>query len=478
MTNKICFVASEGIPYIKSGGLADVIGALPKALIELGDDVRVFLPLYKKNRKQRKDLQLAVSFQCQAGMFDCPVNVYQDQVGAVIYYFIEHQGYFERDELYGYGDDGERFAFFQHALLQACAKLAWLPDVFHCHDWHTGLIPVLCKEVYGEPFRAIKHVFTIHNLAFQGISPREILTGCLGMSDQYYTNGSLRFYDNCISFMKAGILYADKVTTVSKTYAQEILTPEFGENMQEVLRFRSPDLSGIVNGIDIDLWNPETDEALYQTYSKRNYLKGKALNKQSLQFQTGLEDKADTMVLALVSRLTDQKGLNLLALVLDQVMTLPVQVVILGTGEARYEDWLRQCESRYKGRLIYYAGYNEQLAHQIYGGADVLLMPSNFEPCGISQLISMHYGTLPLVRETGGLKDTVVAYNQYTQEGTGFSYQLNTPEAFMTVLNIALDLYTRDSAQFHRLMRNAMALDVSWKKSALEYQRLYDGLFA
>ncbi len=474
---KVMFVASEGLPFIKSGGLADVIGSLPKILKNKKVEVSVVMPLYLKIAKNKKDLEFATILEVHCGIINIQANLYKKEVDGVVFYFVEHQGYFEREGLYGYPDDGERFAFFQMAALEATRVLELYPQIMHIHDWHTGMIPVLCKHHYqnDKKMSKIKFVYTIHNLAYQGNFPKEVLGSCLGLPYSLYEDGTLRFYDG-ISFMKAGIVYSDKVTTVSPTYANEILTPYFGENMQEVLRYRQEDLSGIVNGIDTDLWDPKTDERLFQNYDIKNVLTNKAANKKSLQFDLGLREDADVMLIGIVSRLTKQKGIHFILDHIHDLMSQDVQIVVLGTGENRIEQGLRMMEGRYRRRSVYYCGYNEDLAHKIYAGCDLFLMPSCFEPCGISQLIAMRYGTLPLVRETGGLKDTVMPYNQFEQTGNGFSFYAMNGDDMMNTLRYAMDTFYYSRKEFNEMIKRAMKTDVSWKNSAKEYLALYKSL--
>lgn len=475
---KILFAASEGLPYIKSGGLADVVGSLPKQLNDLGLDVRVVLPLYRKVALgQRERFEKVGTFHLKVAKFDVDVNVYLDPDNPVKTYFIEHQGYFERDGLYGYPDDGERFMFFQHVVINMLKTIGWSPDIFHCHDWHTGMIPILCTELYKnqKKIAQARHILTIHNLAFQGVFPVDIMESCVGLDRKFFHNGTLRFYDDMISFLKAGILYANKITTVSRTYAREILSPSFGENMNDILGLRYNDLSGIENGIDCELWNPATDEELVENYDVKRIRK-KVKNKLALQERLGLRQAEDVLVIGMVSRLTMQKGFNLVAEKIHEIMDQDVQLIILGSGEQAFEDYFRSCERQYKRRMVYYGGYNEELSHHIYAGADLFLMPSLFEPCGISQLISMHYGTLPVVRETGGLKDTVTPYNQFTGEGEGFSFQNFDGNDMMNILKYAIEVYYLRKDHFSKMMRQAMNRDVSWEKSAREYSELYESV--
>ncbi|KXT78976.1 glycogen synthase GlgA [Streptococcus sp. DD13] len=480
MTKKkrVLFVASEGLPYIKSGGLADVIGSLPKELVLQGQDVRVVLPLYLKMAIQDHGrFEYVTTFDVNAGDIHTLANVYTENVDGVQFYFIEHRDFFERDELYGYDDDAIRFGFFQHATCRLLEALDFFPDIIHSHDWHTAAIPFLCRTFYSyrEEFRNIRHVFTIHNLAFQGIFSKEALWSALGMNYHYYEDGTARFYENCISYMKLGILYADKVTTVSETYAQEILTDEFGENMNHVLGSRYYDLSGIVNGIDYDLWDAQTDPYLAQPYSFKN-LQDKKKNKLALQEQFALPQNPNVLLIGVVSRLTWQKGFYLMAHHLDELLASGAQFVVLGSGEEAIEDTFHFYKEKYPQQFAFYRGYNEPLAHQIYAASDLFFMPSMFEPCGISQLISMHYGTLPLVRETGGLKDTVEAYNEFDGTGTGFSFAGKQAHSMLQVFGLAIDTYYNRPEDWQKLIKQAMEKDVSWTASAQKYLLLYDQL--
>lgn len=478
MLQSILFVASEGLPYIKSGGLADVIGSLPKELVKAGKDVRVILPLYKKMALQDHGrFDYVCTYDVNAGNIHTFANVYTEMVDGIRFYFIEHRDCFERDQLYGYDDDAYRFGFFQHASLRLLEAINFFPDIIHSHDWHTAAIPFLCRTFYSyeDRFRAIRHVFTIHNLAFQGIFPKEELWSSLGMDFHYYTNGTARFHDNCISYMKLGILYADKITTVSETYAQEILTEEFGEQMQQVLASRSWDLTGIVNGIDYDTWNSATDSAIPQTYQVDSLVQ-KVANKLALQASFGLDQDPDTLLVGVVSRLTAQKGFYLLAEQLESMLEARVQFVILGNGETQLEQYFHAIRERYPQRFAFYQGYNEALAHHIYAATDLFLMPSIFEPCGLSQLISMRYGTLPLVRETGGLQDTVLAYNAVTGQGTGFSFAGKDAASLKMVYDYALNIYYNQPEVWRQLQIQAMTKDVSWQASAQRYLNLYHSL--
>ena len=472
---RILMVASEGLPYIKSGGLADVIGSLPKELVKKGHEVRVVMPLYAPiARKFHDGFQLEAQYTVSISYHEVPVNIWSQMQGDVKFYFVEHKGYFERDNLYGYMDDGERFAYFQKAVIEMLNQLNYFPEIMHSHDWHTGMIPVMCKEghSFDERYRNIKHVYTIHNLAYQGNFGAEMLDSCLGLDYRIFDNGNVR-YDGGISFMKSGILYADKVTTVSPSYSQEILTPQYGEHMEMVLEMRRYDLWGITNGIDIESWNPKTDPEIPYHFNKVNVKKQKATNKMALQQEMGLQVNPDVMLVGVVSRLTWQKGFYLLMEKLHELCQMPIQLCVLGSGEERIEQEMAQLENGNKGKIVFYKGYNDSLAHRIYAASDLFLMPSLFEPCGISQLISMRYGTLPLVRETGGLRDTVNPYNEFEKSGNGFSFANYNSDELIGVLWNAIHVYYDCPQDWKMLVRNAMNTDVSWEASANTYCQLY-----
>ena len=469
---RILMVASEGLPFIKSGGLADVVGSLPQELVKKGHEVRVIMPMYLKiAQKFHEEMQLEAQYSVSIAYHEVPVNIWSTTRKEVKFYFVEHKGYFERDGLYGYIDDGERFAYFQKAVLEMLNQLNYFPEIMHCHDWHTGMLPAMCKEghSFDERYRNIRFVYTIHNLAFQGNFGPEMLDSCLGLDYRIFDNGNVR-YDGGISFMKSGILYADKVTTVSPTYSQEILTPQYGEHMEMVLNIRKYDLWGITNGIDIEMWNPMSDPDVPYHYNKVNVAKEKKENKMALQKELGL---TNVMLVGAVSRLTWQKGFYLMMEKLSEICAMPIQVAILGSGESGIEEKMRQLEEGNKGKIAFYNGYSDSLAHRIYAASDLFLMPSLFEPCGISQLISMRYGTLPLVRETGGLKDTVTPYNEFDKTGNGFSFANYNSDEMVQVMYNAIDVYYNRPEDWKILVRNAMNTDVSWEKSAETYCQLY-----
>ena len=472
---KVLFVSFESLPFVKTGGLADVVYALPKVLDKKEFEVRVVMPMFKSiKEKYYEGMKYLDHIYVHSGFINEEANVYSYINEGVEYLFIENDTFFYRDGVYGYQDDAARFSFFNVAVIEMMIKLDYYPDICHEHDYHTAILPALCKIRFNaiESIRNIKHILTIHNLAYQGEYDKQVLFDDLAFDYKYYENGDLRFNDSC-NFMKIGIIYADFVTTVSKTYAKEIQTPELGNRLDVILRYRSEDLYGIVNGIDTDSFNPANDPSIYKHYSLRNYISGKRENKRSLQYQLGLEDKPDTLLIGMVSRLTFQKGADIFLGAIQELLHRDVQVAILGTGESKHEYSFKMLEAENKGHFVYYCGYNEGLAHQMYAGLDMLVMPSLFEPCGISQLIAMRYGTLPFVRETGGLKDTVIPLNEYTNEGTGFSFGPYTVEDFLKVFNYAYTQYYEYPERWKMLIKNAMRTDVSFEKSAREYEELY-----
>ena len=471
----ILMVAGEGLPFIKTGGLADVIGSLPKALTERGHEVKVVMPLYKKiSDKYYNELHFDCEYSVSINYHEVPVRVFSKVVDNVCFFFIQHQGYFERDSLYGYQDDGERFGYFQKAVIEMLNQLNYWPNIIHCHDWHTGMIPCMVKETHdADPrYRAIRFVYTIHNMAYQGNFGPEMLDSCLGLPYYLLDNGNVRF-DGGISFMKSGILYADKVTTVSPTYAQEILSPQYGEHLEAVLNMRKYDLWGIVNGIDTDIWNPATDKLLASKYDAESAIKNKKANKKALQESLGLDVDEHKMVIGLISRLTNQKGLDLVNDVIPGIMDEHTQVVVLGTGDSQYENTFRYYENKYKGNFCAYIAYNENVAHNIYAGCDALLVPSRFEPCGLTQLISMRYGAVPIVRETGGLKDTVQPYNAFENTGNGFTFDRYESGLLYDAINRAKTLYFENRVYWDDMVVRDMNKDVSWEQSAKQYKDMY-----
>ena len=474
---KVLFVASEAVPFIKTGGLADVAGSLPKSLKAEGVDIRVILPKYGSIKEEW------TSKMSHVGNITVPVSWRDKYAGVdmierdgVTYYFLDNEEYFKRDSLYGYFDDAERFAFFSRAVLNVLPMLDFWPDVIHTNDWHAGLVNVFLKldHIGDERYAGIKTLFSIHNLKYQGVFPKSVMNDVLGLDWKYFNNGDLEFYD-AVNYMKAGIIYADFVGTVSRTYAQEIQYDYFGENLDGLLRKRSDSLFGIVNGIDYDVYNPATDKNLLYTYDVNSWNK-KVDNKVRLQEDLGLPVKRDTPIIAMVTRLVDAKGLDLLVRIMDELLaTEDAQFVLLGTGDKRYEDWFQGLQWRFPDKVSANIRFSNQLAQRIYASADIFLMPSIYEPCGIGQLIALRYGTVPVVRATGGLRDTIQPYNKYTGEGNGYIFENINAHDMAYVIKQALGDY-RDKSVWNHLVENAMNSDYSWKNSAKEYINLFSRL--
>ncbi len=472
---RILLASSEVAPFAKVGGLADVAGSLPKALTALGNDVRVVMPRYK-------------SVAAEATLADFPVEIGGRKETAVLkttsieakvdgtikkvpVYLIENYQYFDRDGIYGYGDDAERFAFFSRAILAMLPKIGFQPDIIHCNDWETGPVPLLLRESYSEdPFyMRTCTVFTIHNLAYQGNFHPDVLR-ILGVGEHLFHPSGLEFYGSA-SYMKAGILYSDVINTVSKKYAQEIQTPEFGERMEGLLRMRGDDLHGIVNGINYHEFNPKTDPRIYKNYDSST-VDDKKENKFALQKEMGLPVR-DVPLIGLVSRLVDQKGLDIVLAAIERMMEMDLQFILLGTGSPDYERTFKVAADKFPAKMAAFIGFNGILAQRIYAGSDMFLMPSRFEPCGLGQIISLRYGTIPVVRSVGGLEDTIFDYEPDTGMGNGFSFREYSPRALLRAIERAIGAYS-DKQKWRRLVQSAMDLDFSWSRSAAEYMDLYD----
>lgn len=471
---KILFAAAECAPFFKTGGLGDVAGALPKALKEKGADIRVVLPYFSKMGDQYKaKVEDLFNFEVEVGWRRqyCGVKYLKHQ--GIEYYFIDNMYYFNRPNLYGDYDDGERFAFFQMALIELMEKIDFIPDVVHVNDYHTAMVPFLLKEKYHwiQAYRKIRSVLTIHNIEFQGQYDASIMADLFGMGAERYEDGTIR-YNDCVNFMKAGILYADRVTTVSPSYAEEIKTPEFGSGLDVILRMESGKLSGIVNGIDYDMFDPMTDPAIFTHYDSK-HLEKKLENKAKLQELLGLPVRKEVPMIGIVSRLTYQKGFHLLLQEMENLMQFDVQLVLIGTGDPDFENGFRYFGEKFPEKASIQIAFDVQLAQKVYAGVDMFLMPSAFEPCGLSQMISMRYGTLPVVHEIGGLKDTVQPYNPLTQEGTGFGFVDYQSYFLMNALKQAIELYQQEPETWQKLMRSAMAKDFSWDVSSQRYLELY-----
>ena len=400
------------------------------------------------------------------------------QYDGIQFYFIDNEYYFSGAKPYGnIYQDIEKFAFFSKAALSALPLIGFQPDIVHCHDWQTGLVPVLLKDKFheGEFFRNMKSVITIHNLKFQGVWDVKTVRDITGLPAYYFTPDKLEAYGDA-NYLKGGIVYADAITTVSDTYAEEIKTPFYGEGLDGLMRARSGSLRGIVNGIDYDVFNPETDTLIENNYNSRNFRKEKIKNKRALQRELGLEQNDGTFMVGIVSRLTDQKGFDLIAYMMDEMCQNNIQIVVLGTGEEKYENMFRHFAWKYQGKVSANIFYSEALSHKVYAACDAFLMPSLFEPCGLSQLMSLRYGTVPIVRETGGLKDTVIPYNEYESTGTGFSFaNYNAHEMYFT-LQYAMNIYYNKKREWNKLIDRGMAADFSWNHSASKYQEMYDWL--
>ncbi|EGW40523.1 glycogen synthase GlgA [Desulfosporosinus sp. OT] len=473
---KIVFMITEADPFVKTGGLGEVGGSLPTFLHKQGVDVRVIMPKYSIIAEHfRREFKHLAHFDVQVAWRKQYCGLDEIVYQGVHYYFIDNEYYFSRPRVYGEYDDAERFAFFSRAALESLIHIpGFKPDIIHCHDWHTALIPLMLKEFYNrEPlYYPIKTVFTIHNLKYQGIFPKEVLGDIVGLGMEYFREDALEFH-GAINFMKAALIYADRITTVSPTYAQEIQNSYYGENLDGLLRKRSEFLMGILNGIDYQVYDPYKDPYLVMPYN--NFPLAKAENKKHLQSIFGLPVLGDSAIIGMVSRLVDQKGLDLLSYVIEEILELDVQIVILGTGEIQYERMLRYFASKYPEKLAIRLEFSDELAHQIYAGADMFLMPSRFEPCGISQMIAMRYGTIPIVRETGGLKDTVMPYNELNGTGNGFSFlNYNAHELLFTVQH-ALKLYQEEQL-WNNLRQNALTSDFGWDRSANAYIEIYESL--
>ncbi len=474
----IAFIGSECYPFVKTGGLGDVMYALPKALVKQNCDVKVIIPRYACIPQEWQEKMV------YKGSFDMDlcsdgksyyVGIMEYIEDGVVYDFIDNQEFFTSGNPYtNLVDDIPKFCYFGKAALAALNYLNWIPDIIHCHDWQAGLVPMYLREMFNEtPLAHAKTILTIHNLRFQGVYNIETIKYWTNLPDYVFNKDAMteRWLD--ANMLKGGLTYANAITTVSNTYAGEIQTGFYGEGLDAHLRYHSGKLRGIVNGIDVDIWNPATDSLLAENYDITNVLEKKKENKLALQKELGLEENADKFVIGLVSRLTDQKGLDLVNEIVPQIMDEFTQVVVLGTGDPGYENSFRYYENAYKGSFCANIMYDEARSHHIYAGADALLVPSQFEPCGLTQLIAMHYGDVPIVRETGGLKDTVLPYNQYTNDGNGFTFDRYESGLLLDAINRAKTFYFENRWQFDEMVQRNMAKDVSWEQSAAIYRQLY-----
>ena len=473
---KVLFAASEAHPFIKTGGLGDVMGALPKSLINLDIDARVVIPKYKNIKDELKQkLQFVKWFTVSVGWRNQYCGVFQYDYDGVIYYFIDNEYYFNRDGLYGYFDDGERFAFFNRAVLELIKEIDWQPDLINCNDWQTGMIPVLLNLEYKKDlfYSKIRTIFSIHNLLFKGSFSPNILPELFGYDYMRLANGSVEL-DGAVSFLKGGLNYCDQITTVSNTYAEEIKTPQYGEGLDGLLRCRSCYLMGIVNGIDYEEFNPQEDKFIFKNFDLET-IEDKVKNKLALQKELGLPQKENTPMIGLISRLTHQKGCDLIVNIIDRLLQRDIQLVILGTGDYWYEETFKNLQYRYPDKVSANIKFDNTLAHKIYAATDMFLMPSLFEPCGLGQLIALRYGSIPIVRETGGLKDTITPYNKYNGKGNGFGFKNFNSNELMQIVEYALTIYNDEKA-WNNIIRQAMNSDNSWEKSAMQYKLLYEGV--
>jgi len=472
---KVWFIASEAVPLVKTGGLADVVGSLPKTLAKRGVDVRVVIPKYGciPDEYKARARTIAVT-TVRLGWRNQYCGYQELELDGVRYTLIDNEYYFRRGWPYGYEDEAERFVFFCAAAAEAPIHLGEKPDILHCHDWHAGLVPFLVKTRYaGHPvYHGTGIIFTIHNLKYQGIFSQAWMKDLLGVGDEAFRPDGLEFHGSG-SFMKGGLVYADKLTTVSPTYAAEIQTETFGEGLDGLIRHRAADLVGILNGIETETYDPMTDPAIAVPY--RDSLAKKRRNKLALQRELGLPESEQTPLVGIVSRLVWQKGIDLIEAVLDQILDRPLQMAVVGAGEPHYEWMLRSAAQRRPDRIAVRLGFDEQLARRIYAGSDLFLMPSRFEPCGLSQMIAMRYRSIPIVREVGGLKDTVVSYNEYTGEGNGFSFTHPNPYDMLYTIDRALSFY-RNEEIWKKIVRNAAKCDFGWDRPAEAYMALYGQL--
>ena len=472
---QLFFAASEVAPFIKTGGLADVAGSLPNALAKLGHDVRVILPLYSAIPAQwRRQMTFLKSFHFPLSWRNAYCGLFSLEYQGLTYYFIDNEYYFQREGLYGQFDDGERFAYFSRAVVEVPVQLGWSPDIIHCNDWQTGLVPVYLLEArHREPLlKHTKSVFTIHNIEYQGRFDRNILGDVLGLDESYFREDMLSYYGD-VNLVKGAIYAADYITTVSPTYAKELQYAFYAHGLEGVIADNYHKFTGILNGIDMAHNDPATDKFLPAPYSAHD-LSGKAACKAALQEKLGLNVDPDVPIIACISRLVAHKGYELVTAAFPKIMEHYVQFVVLGTGDWGIESFFRMAAQEYPGRVSANLMYSAELASQLYAGADLLLMPSIAEPCGLSQMIAMRYGTVPIVRLTGGLKDSVPAYNPTTGTGLGFTFGSITPGDLLGAIDRGLEVYEKDRPNWIGLMTRGMTTDFSWDQSATAYEKVYN----
>lgn len=476
---KIAFIASECVPFIKTGGLADVVGTLPKKFDRTKYDVRVIIPNYMcLPSKFKNNMKYITHFHMDIGWKQQYVGVMYMEYEGVPVYFIDNEYYFNGYNIYGDVKwDIEKFCYFCKAALSILPGIGFRPDIIHCHDWQAGLVPVYLKTLFaGNPFyQGIKSVMTIHNLQFQGRWDIKTVQEYSGLPSDLFTPDKLEWHKDA-SMLKGGLVYADKITTVSNTYAHEIQTPYYGEGLDGLLQARWQSLWGIVNGIDYDVYNPKTDKALPAKYDIKTFKKNRLKNKVALQNKLGLPENPNAYMIGIVSRLTDQKGLDLVDRAMNDIMTDGTQLVVLGTGDRRYEEMFQYYQGIHPAKLSANIYFSDELSHQIYGACDSILVPSRFEPCGLTQLMALRYGALPIVRETGGLKDTVIPYNEFEGTGTGFSFANYDARDLLNTINYSKKVFFEDKDAWTEMQKRAMQQDYSWIASAKIYEKLYEEL--
>ena len=471
---KILYATSEAVPFCKTGGLADVAGSLPPALAEQGTEVAVVMPLYRRIRdKFANQLQFVCYDFVDLGWRHCYCGLFTVEQNGVTWYFMDNEQYFNRPDLYGYDDDAERFGFFSRAIVRMLHHMKFWPDVIHCNDWQTALVPIYLKDdgVREDRFRSIKTVLSVHNIEYQGRYGRDVLENVFGLDSGWANDGTIMM-DGDVNLIKGALLCADAINAVSPTYANELKQAYFAHRLEGIMSQCDYKLSGVLNGIDMKLYDPAADQRITANYSIAD-MSGKAANKAALQHMMGLNEDPNVPILAIVSRLVSHKGLDLICAVLQDMMQLPVQMVVLGKGDARFEQFFAWAAEQYPGRLAVRLDYNEALSMAIYAGADLFLMPSKSEPCGLSQMIAMRYGTVPIVRETGGLKDTVQPYEAWRDAGNGFTFANYASSDMLHVIREAVYLYKDYPDAFSRLRKRAMKCDFSWARSAKDYLRIY-----
>ena len=473
----ILYVTSEAVPFCKTGGLADVAGSLPPSLAANGDRVSVILPLYERVKNQWGDkLHFEKWTFVRLAWRSVYCGLFSLEREGVTWYFIDNESYFRRGDLYGYFDDGERFAFFSRAVTELLRSLPEKPDVVHCNDWQSALVPVYIRDeaVRDEFYKSIRTVITVHNIEYQGRYGRDTLEDLFGLDRGWFDGGTMEFGGD-VNLLKGAIVTADAVTAVSPTYAQELKYAYFAHGLENVMMQYKGKLHGVLNGIDMKRYDPAHDKALAAVYSAED-LSGKSRDKAALQRLLGLQERPDTPIIAMVTRLVSHKGLDLVCETLDAIMETDVQFVVLGKGDAKYETFFEYAKQRYGTRMAVHLGYSEELAMQIYAGADLFLMPSKSEPCGLSQMIAMRYGTVPIVRETGGLKDTVHAYEAWNGAGNGFTFANYNAGDMCYVVCQAIDLYHENRNAYARLQQRGMTADFSWTRSAQAYREIYKAI--